>query len=105
MKQLNDFFSEKKIKFNLIKLNNNELNLKNSIINGNIILGWNNNNIYYGMIIDNNIEIIDIYRINNNLNIKYVSFDDNYIFFSSILSQISNGEENDSDENMQNGEE
>ena len=71
----------KKNKLKAIKFNT-ELNLRNILIQNNNVIFWDDICIYYGKIIDNNLEINNTFKIGNNQIIKYVSLKDKYIFFS-----------------------
>ena len=80
--KLNTFFHSKGLNLNTIKFEENEkLNARNIIIRKNIIIGWNKNILYLGIIYNNSMEIIQTFNFNEEKEkIRYVSLAHNCIF-------------------------
>ena len=95
-----EIFSNKKSELKTVKYNK-KIDVNSISVQKNTILGWNESYIYFGKIFGQNLEIIDIIRIEEKSLIKFVSFKEKYILHKKIANLI----RRDVNENVESSEE
>ena len=86
---LKEMFNHKKLVLKSVKINNN-LKFRKLFFQKNTVIGYNEKNIYFGKIINNNLEIISIYKNDEIKEILFVSLDDNCILYKKDKSKDDN---------------
>ena len=80
-KNLEKVFINKNLKLTTVQVND-KLDVRNIVIKKNIVIGWNKNCVYLGIIYNNILEIIQEYEMDKGKYIKYISLVNNYIFYN-----------------------
>ena len=95
--ELKSFFDINKIELKTYKFTTEE-QVSNFFVKNNTVIGWDNNLIYLCKAFEDKLEIINKILFKNQ-NIKFISLDNNYVFYNKNTSQDRRYNNNDDDSN------